>query len=150
MCGFGGRNSNEGEEGERPRKKRHKTIECLKVDEEGVLPNQRNWTLLPATLTEGRSNFGACVINDNQIVVCGGFNDGTLKSCERWIGSFEKIPSVRYSDYETDYERTRRQYRESGWHKITDLPVEMSAMSVLTIYSTSKPLNSTLSSCEGE
>lgn len=49
--------------------------------------------------------------------------------------------------YETEYERTKRQYRESGWHYINDLPVEMSAMSVLTIKSSSKPLYSTLSSC---
>lgn len=148
MCGFGGRNTNDNdEEGARPRKKRHKTVECLKLDDEGVLPDQKEWKLLPAKLGEGRSNFGACVINDNQIVVCGGFNDGTLKSCERWIGSIEKVASTRYSEYETEYERTKRQYRESGWHYINDLPVEMSAMSVLTIKSSSKPLYSTLSSC---
>jgi len=139
LCGFGGKR--DPEDGGGGKRGRHKTVECLPLDratQQYHHKQKANWRILDAQLNEGRSNFGACVLNDNQIVVCGGFNTGTLRSCERWHGSLEEVKSLAYQSLETA--TTTRRYKQDGWHMIEPLPIEMSAMSVVTISSTSKPL----------
>merc|ERR1719219_364036 len=142
ICGFGGKK----EEGT-GKKGRHRTVECLKLDHETLRYKHQKkggevWRELPAKLNEGRSNFGACVLNDNQIVVCGGFNTGTLRSCERWHGSLEEVSSLAYAKFEVM--ESRRHFKKTGWHQVQELPIEMSAMSVVTIQSRDKPLTSVL------
>lgn len=142
LCGFGGKSTSQ-EEGEPKKRGRHKTVECLPLDRATLKYNHKkdtSWRILPAELNEGRSNFGACVLNDNQIVVCGGFNTGTLRSCERWHGSLEEVKSLLYKGFENG----PTDYKKGDWHKIEDLPVEMSAMSVVTVSSTKKPLTGLL------
>lgn len=65
---------------------KRKSLESIRKLDESV-----EWLLLPHRLQQGRSNFGSCVFNGNEIFICGGYNEGTLKSCERFQGSFFKM-----------------------------------------------------------
>jgi len=112
------------------------------IDNQFLLKEDESWEILPQELLKGRSNFGASVFNNNQIIVCGGYNETTLDSCEIFQGSFfkkEEHPLLRSE------EEPNSSYTRNGWRRIDSLPVNLSAMSVTTVRSRRQPLKNLMS-----
>ena len=110
-----------------------------------------NWKPLPSKFNTGRSNFGACVLNDNEIIICGGYNHqsiedeetgelkgGTLNNCERFVGNLYN--QVKTSSAICGFSSSPT-FRKTGWEEIDSLPVELSAMTVVTVSSSDEPLS---------